>query len=239
MRQIVLDTETTGLEPALGHRVIEIGCVEIVNRRITEHRYQQYLNPQREIDDGAVEVHGITLDDLREKPQFGEVIADFIEFIRGAELVIHNADFDVGFLDAELALVGSAWGNIKDYCTVFDTLQLAREVHPGQRNSLDALCRRYEVDNTHRGLHGALLDAELLAEVYLAMTGGQASLALETAAAHDSPQRQRHGEGGGRAALAVIAPTQAELAAHHATLRAIDQSSGGNCVWSRPGPQMS
>ena len=126
MRQIVLDTETTGLEPALGHRVIEIGCVEIVNRRITEHRYQQYLNPQREIDDGAVEVHGITLDDLREKPQFGEVIADFIEFIRGAELVIHNADFDVGFLDAELALVGSAWGNIKDYCTVFDTLQLAR-----------------------------------------------------------------------------------------------------------------
>ena len=135
----MLDTETTGLEPALGHRVIEIGCVEIVNRRITEHRYQQYLNPQREIDDGAVEVHGITLEDLREKPQFGEVIADFIEFIRGAELVIHNADFDVGFLDAELALVGSAWGNIRDYCTVFDTLQLAREVHPGQRNSLDGL----------------------------------------------------------------------------------------------------
>ena len=139
MRQIVLDTETTGLEHSQGHRIIEIGCVEIVDRRITEKRYHQYVNPQREVDAGAAEVHGITLDDLREQPEFREVIEQFVEFVRGAELIIHNASFDVGFLNAEFSLVGSAWGTVEDYCTVFDSLQLAREMHPGQRNSLDAL----------------------------------------------------------------------------------------------------
>lgn len=235
MRQIVLDTETTGLEPSQGHRIIEIGCVEILNRRITARRYQQYVNPQRDIDAGAVEVHGITLDDLRERPVFAEVAGEFIEFIRGAELVIHNAAFDVGFLDAEFALLGPALGKTEDYCTVFDTLQLARQLHPGQRNSLDALCRRYEVENAHRELHGALLDAELLAEVYLAMTGGQVTLALESDRRESSrrPRRSKAGAAPVTRDYCLVAPDAAALEAHEAALTRLELASGGRCLWLR------
>ncbi|MGE0858781.1 MAG: DNA polymerase III subunit epsilon [Gammaproteobacteria bacterium] len=231
MRQIVLDTETTGLEASQGHRIIEIGCVEIVNRRITDRRYQQFINPEREMDAGAVAVHGITLEDLADRPPFAEIAMEFVEFIRGAELVIHNANFDVGFIDMELGLLGAAWGRIADYCTVFDTLKLAREMHPGQRNSLDALCRRYEISNAHRERHGALLDAELLAEVYLAMTGGQATLELDAG-------RQRGGARAARAAhprgplnLTVVAPSLEELEAHQRALAGVEKASRGACLW--------
>lgn len=231
MRQIVLDTETTGLDAALGHRIIEVGCVEIINRRLSGRRFQQYVNPQREIDAGAAEVHGITLADLREKPDFSEIAVDFIEFVRGAELVIHNAQFDVGFLDAEFALMGPAWGRTEDYCTVFDTLQLAREVHPGQRNSLDALCRRYAIDNAHRELHGALLDAELLAEVYLAMTGGQAALALDTTRDADQHARGTARRRALPATLTVIEAHAGELDEHDRALARLNKASGGGCLW--------
>lgn len=233
MRQIVLDTETTGLEPSQGHRIIEIGCVELVNRRITERRYHQYLNPDREVDAGAAEVHGMTLDDLREKPRFGEVAADLVEFLRGAELIIHNAPFDVGFLDAEFERIGKPWGRTADYCTVFDTLDFAREMHPGQRNSLDALCKRYEVDNQHRERHGALLDAELLAEVYLAMTGGQAALALDTAATPGQNPQAHFRRDAVTRTLRVVEPRAEEREAHERTLERIEAASGGQCVWRR------
>lgn len=231
MRQIVLDTETTGLEPSQGHRIIEIGCVELVSRRITGNRYHQYINPQREVDAGAAEVHGITLDDLREKPEFREVVGDFIEFIRGAELIIHNAPFDVGFLDAEFALLGDALGQTTDYCSVFDTLRMAREIHPGQRNSLDALCRRYEINNAHRELHGALLDAELLAEVYLAMTGGQAALALDAEQGHTGVAAAAPERRADSVDLLVVAPPAEDLQAHEQALQRIRQASGGSCSW--------
>src|SRR5579871_1512824 len=178
MRQIVLDTETTGLEPELGHRIIEIGCVELVNRRATGRTFHRYLNPEREIDDGALAVHGISRTDLDGQPRFAEVREELLAFIAEAELIVHNAAFDVAFLDAELGRVAGEVRRIGALCQVLDTLALAREMHPGQRNSLDALARRYEVDNSHRDLHGALLDARLLADVYLAMTGGQSALAL-------------------------------------------------------------
>ena len=231
MRQIVLDTETTGLESSQGHRIIEIGCVEIVNRRLTDRRYQQYINPQREIDAGAMEVHGITLTDLAERPPFAEIAMEFVEFVRGAELVIHNAPFDVGFLNMELGLLGPAWGRTEDYCTVFDTLPLAREMHPGQRNSLDALCRRYEINNAHRERHGALLDAELLAEVYLAMTGGQATLELDAGHKRD---RQRGGPAKPAqtpARLTVVLPSAEDIDAHQRALKAVDEASRGACLW--------
>ncbi|QXP84708.1 DNA polymerase III subunit epsilon [Methylococcus sp. ANG] len=179
MRQIVLDTETTGLDPKAGHRIIEIGCVELLNRRITQNRFHVYINPEREIDAGAIEVHGLTNEFLASKPVFRSIADDFLNFIGGAELIIHNAAFDVGFLDHELALLGENRGRIADYCGVCDTLAMARKNHPGQRNSLDALCKRYNVDNSRRELHGALLDAEILADVYLAMTGGQIAMLLE------------------------------------------------------------
>ncbi|CDZ79257.1 DNA polymerase III subunit epsilon [Legionella massiliensis] len=175
MRQVVLDTETTGIGPELGHRVIEIGCVELIERKITKNHFHVYLNPQREVDEGAFRVHGISTEFLQDKPLFKDVVRDFIAFIKGAELIIHNAVFDVGFLNSELKHANSKL-QIKDLSTVCDTLVLAREKHPGQRNSLDALCKRYEIDNSNRTLHGALLDAEILASVYLAMTGGQANL---------------------------------------------------------------
>jgi DNA polymerase III subunit epsilon len=231
MRQIVLDTETTGLEPSQGHCIIEIGCVEVVNRRITGKHYQQYINPQREIDAGAIEIHGITLDDLRDKPNFGEIAADFLEFVRGAELVIHNAPFDVGFIDAELERLGDAWGSAADVCTVFDTLLLAREMHPGQRNSLDALCRRYEIDNAHRELHGALLDAELLAEVYLAMTGGQGALELDPAVESGGDRQTTFDRGDARRTLSVVVPTDDEIEAHRRQLELIDETSDDGCLW--------
>jgi DNA polymerase-3 subunit epsilon len=180
MRQIVLDTETTGLEPAAGHRIIEIGCVEIVNRRPTQNRFHRYINPEREVDRGALEVHGIENDFLATQPRFAEVAAEFVEFVKGAELVIHNADFDVEFLNHELKRLPGMPQEIRSCCGVLDTLALARRLHPGQRNSLDALAKRYSVDNSKRELHGALLDAQILADIYLAMTGGQVSLSLDS-----------------------------------------------------------
>ncbi len=190
MRQIVLDTETTGLEPSLGHRVIEIGCVELDERKLTGNHYHQYINPEREVDQGALDVHGISNDFLAEKPTFIHIVDDFLDYVKGAELVIHNAPFDVGFINHELRLAeemhGKSYGVIEDYCTVLDTLVYARKKHPGQKNSLDALCKRYSVDNSQRDLHGALLDSEILADVYLLMTGGQASLSLDSEAATQS-----------------------------------------------------
>lgn len=179
MRQIVLDTETTGLEVSLGHRIIEIGCIELVNRRVTGNHWHYYVNPDREIDSGAFEVHGISNEFLQDKQGFAELADDFLSYVGGAELVIHNAAFDVGFLDNELALLQPAAAPLRECCTVLDTLHLARQKHPGQRNNLDALCKRYDIDNSHRSLHGALLDARILADVYLAMTGGQTSLGLD------------------------------------------------------------
>jgi len=178
-RQIVLDTETTGLEPSQGHRIIEIGCVEMINRRLTGNNYHQYIHPDREIDEGALAVHGISNEFLADKPRFDDIIADFIDYIDGAELIIHNAPFDVGFMDHEFRLAGAKFGTTSDYCTVTDTLVMARKMRPGKKNNLDVLCNEFEVSNAHRELHGALLDAELLAEVYLRMTGGQSSLSLD------------------------------------------------------------
>ncbi|MGR8950040.1 MAG: DNA polymerase III subunit epsilon [Gammaproteobacteria bacterium] len=234
MRQIVLDTETTGLEPSAGHRVIEIGCVEILDRRITSNRYHQYINPEREIDQGAVEVHGLTTEFLSSKPRFAEVVDDFVAFVRGAELIIHNAPFDVGFIDAELGLLEGDWEKTADYCGIFDTLSLAREMHPGQRNSLDALCRRYEVDNRHRDLHGALLDAELLADVYLLMTGGQVDLTLHSAKDRNKQSGaaiSKARAGVPPAQLKIVKATPEEAEAHAEMLELIDRESGGGCLW--------
>jgi DNA polymerase-3 subunit epsilon len=234
MRQIVLDTETTGLEPADGHRIIEIGCVELLERRLTGNTYHQYIQPDREIDAGAIEVHGITNESLADKPRFADIVDEFLEFVRGAELIIHNAPFDVGFLDHEFRLLETSPGTVTDHCTVLDTLALARRLHPGQRNNLDALCRRYEIDNSQRDLHGALLDAEILADVYLAMTGGQVSLSLDS---HSDVPGESQGAirrlAAGRKPLRVIRADAAESAAHTARLDAIDQSCEAGSVWRR------
>ena len=235
MRQVVLDTETTGLEPELGHRIIEIGGVELVNRRLTERRLHYYLQPDREIDDGALEVHGITREFLQDKPRFAEVHADILSFVSGAEVIIHNAPFDVAFLDSELARIGGPDLKLESHCRILDTLALARQLHPGQRNSLDVLCRRYGIDNSARQLHGALLDAEILADVYLAMTGGQAVLALagagETAAVvlslRGEPRARRTGS------IPVVRASREELEAHVRQLAHIDEKSGGQCLWLR------
>jgi DNA polymerase-3 subunit epsilon len=235
MRQIVLDTETTGLEPTQGHRIIEIGCVELINRRMTENRYHQYINPEREIDEGAIEVHGITNEFLADKPVFADVAEDFLKFIRGAELIIHNAPFDVGFMNHELKLLDTQAEPVESFCSILDTLTMARNMHPGQKNNLDALCKRYEIDNSARDLHGALLDAEILAEVYLAMTGGQVRLSLdgvsESAASKAEQPRPISME---RPALKVIRANDAELTAHAKRLEAIDKASSGQCVWLKP-----
>jgi len=234
MRQIVLDTETTGLEPSQGHRIIEIGCVEMVNRRVTGRTFHQYLNPDRAIDSGAVEVHGITNQFLADKPHFPDIAGAFVEFVDGAELIIHNAPFDVGFIDHELGLLGESWGRLRERCPIVDTLGLAREKHPGQKNSLDALCKRYEVDNSGRDLHGALLDAQILADVYLAMTGGQATLSLggEEAARQGAKSVIRRLDPN-RSPLAIRRATSEELAAHADCLEAIESASNGQCVWKR------
>jgi DNA polymerase-3 subunit epsilon len=232
MRQIVLDTETTGLEPEQGHRIIEIGCVEMLNRRLSGRHFHQYVRPDRRIDAAAFAVHGISDEDLEDKPPFSEIAEEFLAFIDGAELIIHNAPFDVGFLDHELARLGGEQSPIKSCCSVLDTLALARELHPGQRNNLDALCKRYAVDNSERELHGALLDAEILAEVYLAMTGGQAILDLSAAApATTARARTASGEAVTRGPLRVIHATDQELDAHRERLRAIDEASDGTCIW--------
>ncbi len=232
MRQIDLDTETTGLEPKQGHRIIEIGCVEIVNRRKTDRHFHQYLNPDREIDEGAFNVHGISNEFLADKPHFADIAQEFIDFVRDSELIIHNAPFDIGFLNAELKKLGRKWGKTEDYCSVVDTLMMAREKHPGQKNNLDALCKRYEIDNTERDLHGALLDARILLDVYLVMTGGQETLSF------DSSQDQQAAEQTktrivdvNRKPLRVIEATAEELVEHEKYLERIKEESGGKCVW--------
>jgi DNA polymerase-3 subunit epsilon len=234
MRQIVLDTETTGLEVEQNHRVIEIGCVELVNRRLTGRTYHQYLNPERDIDEGAEQVHGLTRDKLAKEPTFFLVHAEFLEFIRDAELIIHNAPFDVAFLNAELSRI-ELNDRVHDLCRVLDTLALARQMHPGQRNSLDALCKRYSVDNSQRDYHGALLDARILAEVYLAMTGGQANLILsaesETARSRARQAAPIRACAGPR--IIVVRPSESEMAAHEHVLTLLDKSSGGKTVWRR------
>jgi len=238
MRQVVLDTETTGLEPDLGHRVIEIGAVELVDRRLTGRRFHRYLNPDRDIDAGAIDVHGITLEFLADKPRFADIASEFMSFIEGAELIIHNAPFDVSFLDAELSRVDEEPGRrVLDVCTVTDTLAFARRKHPGQKNSLDALCRRYGVDDSGRELHGALLDAEILADVYLAMTGGQTALfAVESDHAGDG-ERDRSlvtaRLAADRPRLRVVVATDEEVRAHERRLDDIDQACRDGSVWRR------
>jgi len=229
LKQIILDTETTGLEPSEGHRVIEIGCVELVDRRVSQNRYHQYLNPGREIEDGALEVHGISGEFLADKPAFEDVVDDFLTFVAGAELIIHNAPFDVGFIDNELALIGRE-DRLADHCTVLDTLEMARDLHPGQRNSLDALCKRYDVDNSSRTLHGALLDAEILGDVYLAMTGGQSDLGLSFDGVNDESHDAVR-ELVEKPRLFVLKASADEIAAHEERLRQIDEASGGKCAW--------
>ncbi len=231
-RQIVLDTETTGLNPREGHRIIEIGCIELINRRFTRNQFHVYINPQRLVDAGAMEVHGITNEFLADKPVFADIARDFIEFTRGAQLLIHNAPFDVGFINHEYSLLGNI-GVLEDYCAIFDTLAFARQKHPGQRNSLDALCKRYNIDNSHRELHGALLDAEILADVYLQMTGGQDSLLGEDHSPEASSESQDFKAiASNRPALKIIYSSEEELAEHQQRLAAIDKASKGQCLWS-------
>lgn len=239
MRQVVLDTETTGLEVLNGHRIIEVGAVEVVNRRLTGRTFHKYVNPEREIDDGAKEVHGITEAFLADKPRFAEIWPELDTFLRGAELVIHNAPFDVAFLDSEIARLSKARGaatqRLEEFCQITDSLAVARHKHPGQKNSLDALCRRYMVDNSQRQLHGALLDAEILADVYLLMTGGQAQMfsggsTQEGEVAGDSQERSRTLDVSG---LKVIRPVPEELEAHEAMLTLMDQQSDGQTLWRR------
>ena len=239
MRQVVLDTETTGLSTAQGHRIIEIGCLELVNRRLTGREFHRFLNPDRDIDEGAERVHGISRADLEGEPRFSEIVDDFLAFIKDAELIIHNATFDVGFIENELKLMKHKQADIGDHATVRDTLTMARELHPGQRNSLDALCKRYEVDATKRDVHGALIDSELLANVYLAMTGGQTAMLLdeETGDIHPDPDvAGHHGvdatagiDGAALVDLPVIGASAAESTAHEAMLEKIRKS--GACVW--------
>jgi len=234
MRQIILDTETTGLEPTQGHKIIEIGCVEMINRRLTGKHFHVYINPQREIDDGAMEVHGITNEFLQDKPLFKDIAKEFLDYVKGAELIIHNAPFDIGFLNSELRHLKEDLGLMADYCSVLDTLVLARQMHPGQKNSLDALCKRYFIDNSHRELHGALLDSEILAEVYLGMTGGQSDLTLT----HKQDYLTVGRDDGGvrrlpenRQPFKVISANESELAAHEEYLKNISKECGHDIVW--------
>lgn len=232
MRQIVLDTETTGLEFSDGHRVIEIGCVEMMNRRLNGNTFHHYVNPQREIDEGAIEVHGITALMLKDKPVFADLAAEFLDFIKGAELIIHNASFDVGFLNNEFQLAGLGDGVIDAHCTVVDTLAMARHKHPGQRSNLDALCKRYEVDNSQRTLHGALLDAEILADVYLAMTGGQETLLTDLTNLPDYEQNPAIAAtaADGNITTPVIRAAGEELEQHDKWLQLLDTNSDA-VVW--------
>jgi DNA polymerase-3 subunit epsilon len=238
MRQIVLDTETTGLEVEKGHRIIELGCVELLNRRRTQRTLHYYLQPDREIDPGAQEVHGISGEMLAGKPRFSAIVQEFLDFISDAELIIHNADFDVAFLNAELRAVGRSADLIPGICTVLDTLAMARRLHPGQRNSLDALCRRYGVDNAGREFHGALLDAQLLADVYLGMTGGQAVLLLDQAG-HEFTTQALAARPVAREDLnlKVIRAAGSEIAEHERFLAVLDKASNGKTLWRQFGSQ--
>lgn len=231
MRQIVLDTETTGLDPRLGHRVIEVAAIELRGRNVSDRHFHRYLNPEREIDAGAAEVHGLTLERLQDEPKFAEIAPGLLEFLSGAELIIHNAPFDVGFLNAELERAG--YQPITHYCpSVLDTLKLAKDLHPGKKNNLDALCDRYQIDNSHRTLHGALLDTELLAEVYLAMTRGQESLLGEEL--HENEETSDVSDSiSGRMSVRVLLASDEELAAHAQQLVDIDKASKGACLWKQ------
>lgn len=236
MRQIVLDTETTGIEIAQGNRIIEIGCVELVNRKLTGRHYHQYIQPDRESEEGALAVHGITSEFLADKPRFSDIVGEFIDFVDGAELVIHNAPFDIGFLNHELVLDGNRYAPLDQQCSIVDSLVLARHKHPGQKNNLDALCKRYGIDNTHRTLHGALLDSEILADVYLMMTGGQTALLLgqEESSQGGEPATntgQIRRLDANRAPLSVISAQGDELAAHEEYLQMLQKKSGDQCVW--------
>lgn len=234
MRQIILDTETTGLSPEQGHRIIEIGCVELVNRRLTGRTFQTYLQPDREVDYGAIKVHGITNDFLKDKPRFAEIVDDFKRFIQGAELIIHNAPFDVGFIENEFRLQNDdSWQSLAQHCQITDTLGMARQKHPGQRNNLDALCKRYGVDNQHRNKHGALLDAEILTEVYLLMTGGQDALSLEESETNEKvkdPSQSMQSSAYPDLTFVVIQATPDEIALHQTFLQEIEKKSGA-CLW--------
>jgi DNA polymerase-3 subunit epsilon len=233
-RLVILDTETTGLNPQEGHRIIEIGCVEMVKRRLTGKRFHVYINPDRIIDEGAIAVHGITNQFLDDKPHFEQIVDDFIAFIKGAELVIHNAPFDVGFINNELSRLNNKSGTVTDYSEVFDTLAYARKKHPGQRNSLDALCKRYGIDNSHRDLHGALLDAEILADVFLLLTGGQSSLLDEAQSVNEAVSVNTDVKRvfTDRSALKIISCNEEELTAHQLRLEAIEKA-GGACIWNQ------
>jgi DNA polymerase-3 subunit epsilon len=227
MRQIVLDTETTGLEPSQGHKIIEIGCVEMINRRLTGNNYHQYLQPDRKIDEGALAVHGISNQFLADKPRFADIVKDFIEYLDGAELIIHNAPFDVGFIDHELKRAGAEYGKVATYCSVIDTLLMARKMRPGKKNNLDVLCKEFDVNNAHRDLHGALLDAELLSEVYLRMTGGQSKLSLDS----EETAKSASGEvvvkklSADRKAIKIINANDDELQAHQAIMEKMGEAA--------------
>ena len=251
MRQIILDTETTGLEPKQGHRIIEIGCIEMVDRRMTGNTFHHYINPEREIDEAAFEVHGISLESLQGKPIFNDLSKELLDFISGAELIIHNAPFDVAFLNNEFSIAGFGTGVVEQNCEVLDTLVMARHKHPGQKNNLDALCKRYQVDNSQRQLHGALLDAEILADVYLLMTGGQISLlgesedltrsgvtrsgATGSQVEKSSPNSAVMHPGGETKAITtpLILASEKELASHQAWLELLEKEAPGKVVWQR------
>ena len=232
MRQIILDTETTGLEPSEGHNIIEIGCVEMFNRRLTGKTYHQYIKPDRDVDDEAVQVHGITNEFLEDKPKFAEVMEEFVEFVRGAELIIHNAAFDIGFLDAELDR-NNYHERMENFCLVTDSLLLARKKHPGQKNNLDALCNRYGINNSHRELHGALLDSEILADVYLALTGGQTDLSLNSGGDDGDDGGASIRRLTGADDLPIVTVNEEDLQAHGAFLQMLDKKSGGECLWNK------
>jgi DNA polymerase-3 subunit epsilon len=236
MRQIVLDTETTGLEPAEGHNIIEIGCVELVDRKLTGRTYHVYIKPDRAIDQEAIEIHGITNDFLADKPKFSEVVAEFLEFIRGAELIIHNAAFDIGFINAELERIRHP-ERVGDICGVIDSLLLARQKHPGQKNNLDALCKRYGIDNSHRELHGALLDSEILADVYLGLTGGQLKLDTgDDGSDGGGAERDIRRVEAGRYNLRVLRASDEELEAHRAFVALLSKKAGEPCLWASQEP---
>ena len=231
MRQIILDTETTGLDPQEGHRIIEIGCIELNNRRLTDNRFHVYLNPEREIDENALEVHGLNEEFLRDKPLFRDIVDDFMNFIKETEVIIHNAPFDVGFINHELDLLGDSYEPMEHYCRIEDSLVIARKKHPRQRNSLDALCKRYDIDNSRRELHGALLDAEILADVYLSMTGGQLSLQFDDEEDREQMDSVVPLKLEDRPPLVVVRCNEEEIVAHENRLAEIDQASDGACLW--------
>jgi len=230
MRQIILDTETTGLSPRNGNRILEIGCVEVLNRQLSGKNLHFYINPERDSEEGALAVHGLTTEFLADKPTFKQIAAEFLDYVRGAQIIIHNAPFDVGFLDAELALLGLP--PFKEHVSdVVDSLQMAKELHPGRRNSLDALCDRYGISNAHRVLHGALLDAELLAEVYLSMTRGQNSLTMDLGAEEEVSEGEGKLELAPLADVIVVAASEEELGLHEDVLNQLDKEARGSCVW--------